>query len=273
MSLPAGSIPGPLGEKYARLVAALAELPPPVVAVSGGVDSAFLLAAAVAAHGANVRAVLGWSPSVPAEILERARRVAAALGVALETREPGELERPEYRANAPDRCYHCKDALYELLGRLAQEAGGAVVLDGTNLDDLADTRPGLAAIRARGVRCPLADQRWTKGEIREASRFLGLETWDQPSSPCLSSRIPHGTPVTVEALRAIEAAERELRELGFGEVRVRHHGDLARIEVPFERIPEAAAQAASMVEAARRAGYRWAALDLAGYRRGGADPA
>ena len=259
-------IPGALSAKYASLVETIGSYPAVVVAVSGGVDSAFLLAAAVAAHGERVRAVLGYSPSVPGAILDRARRVAERLGLALEVRESREMERPAYLANAPDRCFHCKDELYELLGALAAEGGGAVVLDGTNLDDLSDHRPGLEAVRARGVVCPLADQGWTKEEIREASRLLGLETWDQPSSPCLSSRIPHGTPVTAPALRSIEAAERGLHAMGFPEVRVRHHGPLARIELPADRIRDAAVLRESIVEAVRAAGYRWVTLDLAGYR-------
>jgi uncharacterized protein len=183
------------------------------------------------------------------------------------------MDRPDYVANGPDRCYHCKSALYDLLLSLAAGADGAAVLDGTNADDLADVRPGLRAVRERGVRSPLAEQGWRKAEIREASRALGLETWDRPASPCLSSRIPHGLPVTVEALDRIGAAERSLRSLGFDEVRVRHHGDLARIEVPLDRLGDLVRRREEALSRVREAGYRQVTIDLAGYRTGGAGDA
>jgi uncharacterized protein len=178
---------------------------------------------------------------------------------------------PQYLANSPDRCFHCKSALYGLLERLSREEGLASVLDGTNRDDLSDIRPGLEAARRLGVRSPLADLGWTKEEIRRVSRDLGLETWDQPSSPCLSSRIPHGTPVSSEALRRIGEAEGRLRALGFPEVRVRHHGGLARIEVPEADLVRLAGAAPAVAAALHAAGYAHVTMDLAGYRRGGAD--
>lgn len=257
--------------RYQALLDHLRASGPAVVAFSGGVDSSFLLAAAGAALGPQVRAVLGYSPSVAQEALELALRVAGSLDVDLQVIETRELEVPEYVANGQDRCFHCKDTLFRLLERVRDSAGGRVVLDGTNADDLADIRPGLRAARLHGVRSPLAELGWTKQEIRAASRRLGLETWDRPASPCLSSRIPHGTPVTREALSRIALAERALRELGFPEVRVRHHGDLARIEVPAERIAVLAEKREEALAAVRAAGYALATVDLAGYRTGGAD--
>jgi uncharacterized protein len=265
-----GELPAELRDKYLGLVSHLRGYPAVIVAFSGGVDSAFLLRAAKDAGGA-VRAVLGWSPSVADEVRARAERVASSIGVELEIRETRELELPQYQVNSPDRCYHCKSELYDLLGRLAQESAGENLLDGTNADDLHDLRPGLRAIRERGVKSPLSELGWSKDEIRRVSRWLGLETWDRPASPCLSSRIPHGTPITVEALERIGVAERSLHELGFEEVRVRHHGDLARIEVPPAAFLDLLRRRDEVLSAARRAGYVWVTLDLAGYRTGGAD--
>jgi len=263
----------PLAAKYEALVSALGDLKGAIVAFSGGVDSTFVLRAGVDALGPRVRAVLGRSPSVPEASLARARELCRGLGVSLEEIETREMDKPEYVRNAADRCFHCKDTLFQLLERLSGEAGGWTVLDGTNGDDLNDTRPGREAARLRGVRSPLAELGWTKEEIREASRWRGLPTWNAPSSPCLSSRLPHGTPVTLEALRRVERAEERIRRLGFPVVRVRHHGDLARVEVPPAELTALLERREDVVAAARSAGYLLVTLDLVGYRTGGADPA
>jgi pyridinium-3,5-biscarboxylic acid mononucleotide sulfurtransferase len=263
---------GAPGRKYGELLEYLRGIESPLIAYSGGVDSTFLLRAGLDALGPGVRAVLGRSPSVAPEILERAGRVAARLGVDLRVVDTPEMENPAYLANNPDRCFHCKDTLFRVMEHIREASDGDTILDGTNQDDLADTRPGIRAARLHGVRSPLAELGWTKQEIREASRCLELETWNLPSSPCLSSRIPHGTPVTEAALVRIGDAERGLRALGFGELRVRHHGPVARIEVPPADLEKILARRREVLDVVRAAGYFWVTLDLEGYRTGGADP-
>jgi len=263
--------------RYEALLARLREMAPLVVAFSGGVDSSFLLRAAVDAVGAStslggqdpVRAVIGVSPSLQASNLAFARRFAADLGVPLDEAPTNEFANPAYIENGPDRCYHCKDALYGLLRGLVERAPDGRILDGTNHDDLADVRPGRAAARLHGVESPLAELGWTKLEIRDASRRLGLTGWDRPASPCLSSRIPHGTPVTIESLARIARAEDALHRLGFLDVRVRHHGDVARIEAPTQDFTRLLERREAAVQAVQAAGYRWVTLDLHGYRPAG----
>lgn len=263
--------------RYDALLAQLREKAPLMVAFSGGVDSSFLLRAAVDAVGVDaslrgtdpVRAVIGVSPSLQVSNLEFARRFAADLGVPLDEAPTNEFDNPAYIANAPDRCFHCKDALYGLLRELAARAPEGRILDGTNHDDLRDVRPGRGAARLHGVESPLADLGWTKLEIRETSRRLGLDGWDRPASPCLSSRIPHGTPVSIESLERIARAEDALHRLGFLAVRVRHHDGVARIEAPPEDFTRLLERREAAVRAVQAAGYRWVALDLDGYRPAG----
>ena len=262
-----------LREKLDLLATHLESRAPLVIAFSGGVDSAFLLAVASRAVPDAVRAVLGVSASLSAESHEIARRVAQSLGVRLEEVPTGEVELPQYQANGPDRCFHCKDTLYATMTALCDAAVGATLMDGTNLDDVTDVRPGRRAAALHRVESPLLELGWSKAEIREASHALGLETWDRPASPCLSSRVPHGTRVTPEVLRRIEAAEAGLRTLGFAELRVRHHDTIARLELPAGEMDHLLAQRAEVVEAVLRAGYLHVTLDLAGYRVGGADGA
>lgn len=265
----------PLVSKLDRLAATLRHLGPIVVAYSGGVDSTFLLAVACSVAPDTTRAVLGVSPSLSSEGHRIARNAAREIGAPLVEVETREVEDPAYLANAPDRCFHCKDTLFTRLGLLVEESrarwGSAIILDGTNRDDLGDTRPGRAAAERHGVRSPLAEQGWTKAEIREVSRAMGLSTWDRPASPCLSSRVPHGTRISEEILRRIERAEAALHELGFRTVRVRHHDSLARIEVPAGEIPDLLRKARPVVAALTAAGYRHVTVDLDGYRTGGAD--
>ncbi|MFN8548885.1 MAG: ATP-dependent sacrificial sulfur transferase LarE [Candidatus Eisenbacteria bacterium] len=265
----------PLARKLDLLAGELRGLGSMVIAFSGGVDSTFLLAVASAVAPESTRAVLGVSPSLSAEGHAIARRAAAELSVELIEVATNEVEDPAYLANEPDRCFHCKSTLYTRLHALLDESrsrwGSATILDGTNRDDLSDTRPGRVAAERQGVRSPLADLGWSKSEIRQASRALGLSTWDRPASPCLSSRVPHGTRITEEVLRRVESAEAALRDLGFRTVRVRHHDALARIEVPTDEVTRVAARADEVAHALRAAGYRQVTLDLAGYRTGGAD--
>jgi uncharacterized protein len=243
-----------------------------LVGYSGGVDSAYLAAVALRCLGpAHVLAVIGRSPSYPLEQWATARAVAAQLSLPLLEVDTDELDDPRYAANPSNRCYFCKTTLWQRLVPVARARGLAVVIDGTNADDLGDYRPGARAAKEHGVASPLAMAGMSKTDIRERSRALGLPTWAQPSSPCLSSRIPYGSPVTVERLRRIESAERALRDIGVtGDLRVRDHGDLARIEIRPPAITEwsSPARRAELAAAVRGAGYEHVALDLAGFRSG-----
>ena len=240
-----------------------------LVAYSGGVDSAYLAAIAAEELGDAAVAMMGLSPSVSAFEREEARATAEAAGIRLETIDTDELENADYRANSGDRCFHCKTELYEKLAAVARQRGIAAVLDGTNADDLSDHRPGRAAAIEQGVVSPLADLGFNKDEIRERSRELGLRTWDKPAAPCLSSRVAHGTPVTIDRLSKVEQGEAVLREAGFREFRLRVHGDIARIEIAESELAEASLPglraAADKIEAL---GFRFVTLDLKGFRSG-----
>ena len=259
-----------LESKYEALLAHLRELAPVLVAFSGGSDRGFLLRAAHDAMGDRARGAIGVSPSLQSESLAIARRCAREIGIDLLEVHPREMDNPLYLANGPDRCFHCKHALYDLLGDLARHAEGAAVLDGTNQDDLTDVRPGRAAAAALGVRSPLAELGWSKSEIRRMSHALGLSIWNRPASPCLSSRIPHGRSVTVSALRQIEKAETRLRAHGFEDVRVRYHGSLARVEVPRDEVGRLQALWPEIEPELVECGFEEVQLNPDGYRRGGA---
>jgi uncharacterized protein len=264
-------VDGALAAKLASLRATLTAMPGTLVAFSGGVDSTFLLRVAHDALGARCVALTTASPTAPAEDLEDARAFGAALGVEHVVVDANELGIPGYAENPVNRCYFCKDNLYTICLAEAERRGGTlVVVDGANVDDLADHRPGLVAAAERGVRHPLVEAALTKADIRAASRTLGLETWDRPASPCLSSRFPYGTTITAERLEQVAAAERWLRARGFRELRVRFHDRTARIEVPVADMPRLLSPPLrdDVVRELRRLGFTWVALDLQGFRSG-----
>jgi uncharacterized protein len=239
---------------------------------SGGVDSAYLALIAHEVLGSErFLAVIGRSASYPTAQWERAREVADQFQIPVLEIDTDELNDSRYAANPVNRCYFCKTELWGRLRPLARERQLAVVVDGTNASDLSDYRPGAAAAREHGVRSPLAELGLEKSDIRELSRRRGLPTWSVPSSPCLSSRLPYGTPVTVARLREVEVAEHALRELGLtGDIRVRHHGDLARVEIAAADVGSwlQPARAAKLRAAVLSAGFRRVALDLRGFRSG-----
>jgi uncharacterized protein len=248
---------------------ALASLDSVVVAYSGGVDSAYLAYIASRTLGERAVAVTADSPSYPERHRALAIRIAKDFGLRHEIIKTAELDNPEYRANPANRCYFCKHELYTHLSRIAADRH-AVVVDGNNADDRGDYRPGRQAAREFGVRSPLDEVNLTKDEIRELSHRAGLPTWDEPASACLSSRIPYHTEVTDEKLRMIEHAEQAVRALGFRVFRVRHHDDLARVEIARDEMPRALEPetAAAIVRELKAAGYRYVTLDLQGYRLG-----
>jgi pyridinium-3,5-biscarboxylic acid mononucleotide sulfurtransferase len=261
--------------KEAQLVAWLRERGSALLGFSGGVDSAYLGCVAVEALGRDrFLAVIGRSASYPAEQWEGAHAIARRFEIPVLEVDTEEMLDPRYAANPSNRCYFCKTELWGRLAPIARERGLAVVIDGTNADDLHDHRPGALAAREHGVASPLAELEFTKAEIRALSRDRGIPTWAQPSSPCLSSRIPYGTSVTAERLRAVEAAERGLRALGVaGDLRVRHHGEMARLELAPAELDRLLGRAGAVElravrDAVRAAGFARVSLDLRGYRSG-----
>jgi pyridinium-3,5-biscarboxylic acid mononucleotide sulfurtransferase len=243
-----------------------------LVGFSGGVDSVYLACVAVETLGRDrVRAVIGVSPSYPAAQWRRARDVATEFGIPVLEVDTHELDDPRYAANPSDRCFFCKSELWDRLTPIARELGLAIVADGTIADDLSDHRPGARAARERGVASPLAELGFTKHDVRERSKARRLATWSQPSSPCLSSRLPYGTEVTRERLRQIEQAEAALRTIGVeGDLRVRYHGPLARVELGGAELDHWLTPRASreLATAVRGAGFARVAIDLAGFRSG-----
>jgi uncharacterized protein len=255
-------------EAFGRLCDGLAALGPSVVAFSGGADSALLAWAANHVLGAEgALAVTAVSPSLADDEHADCQALAAEWGLSWEVVHTTELSDPAYVANGADRCRWCKEALVDALEPLAGERGATILL-GVNVDDLGDHRPGQDAARDRGARFPLVEAGFTKALVREVSRGLGLRTADKPAAACLASRVPYGTPVTLGVLREVGAAEAALRRLGFDDLRVRHHRDLARVEVPLDRLHEVVTRRDEVVEAVHAAGYRYVALDLEGLRSG-----
>jgi uncharacterized protein len=256
----------------AALRSHLLDLGEVVVAFSGGADSSLLAWVAHDTLGPErATAVTAVSPSLAGLEHDDCRDLAAEWGLTWREVATDEMANAAYQRNDLDRCFWCKDALMDAVEPIVATAGATVAL-GVNLDDLDDHRPGQEAARRRGAVFPLVEAGFTKDDVRAVSRELGLRTWDKPAAPCLASRLPYGVPVTLGRLRTVEQAEAGLRAMGFGELRVRHHDELARIEVPADRLADVVAARDEVVEVVRAAGYRWVALDLAGLRSGNLNP-
>lgn len=261
--------PVSLEEKERRLESILRAAESVVLGYSGGVDSTLLLRKSLDVLGAaNVLAVTAASATYAAEEVDEATRLAESLGATHERLRSTELEDEGFLLNPPERCYYCKSDLYGDLVALASARGFRAVIDGSHAEDALDFRPGLKALDERGVLSPLKDAGFTKADIRELSRRLGLPTADKPANACLASRFPYGEAITTEKLGRVGRAERVLRDAGFPVARVRHHGDVARIEVPVEDRERLLAAAAAIVPRLKELGYVWIACDLQGYRSG-----
>jgi pyridinium-3,5-biscarboxylic acid mononucleotide sulfurtransferase len=260
----------PLESKQKALFASLSRMGSVLIAYSGGADSAYLAWAAQQALGDRAIAVTADSASLPESHKRDAEDFARAWNIRHEYIATREFDNPDYVKNDRDRCFHCKDELFTRLDELARERGVAHVIYGVNVDDLGDYRPGQRAAKIHEVKAPLVEAGLTKSEIRELSRRAGLATWDRPASACLSSRIPYGTPVTIQNVKTVERGEEEIRALGFRQFRVRFHGDLVRIEIAPEELSRAlsAEMAGRFTAIFKPLGFHYVTLDLEGYRQG-----
>ncbi len=266
--------PGSLDDRLEELRRGLRALDRVVIAYSGGVDSAFLLSVAVETLGERAVALTAVSPSYPPHELVAAREFAARVGARMIEVQTHELDRPGYRANAGDRCYHCKAELFDVAALEAARRDLGQLCYGAIPDDLGDHRPGMTAASERGIRAPLIDAGLSKADIRALSRRMDLPVWDKPAAACLSSRFPDGTEVTAARLGQIDRCETALRALGLRQFRARFHGDLVRVEIAPDELPRVLVDATvreGIVGAGRAAGFRFVTLDLEGYRAGGAN--
>ncbi|MCO5222312.1 MAG: ATP-dependent sacrificial sulfur transferase LarE [Thermomicrobiales bacterium] len=264
----ASQLPSNLESKWDTLVDLIRSFDSCVVAFSGGVDSALLLKASVLALGERAIAATGLSETYAPEEMEEARAVAAEIGAVHVMVRTMELTDPRYANNSHQRCFFCKTELYTQLQAYAKQHGYATVVDGTNADDLGDFRPGIRAANKLGVRSPLQEAGLHKQEIRDLSQWLALPTWNKPAAACLSSRFAYGDPITVEKLSQVAKAESHIRRLGYRGFRVRHHEEIARIEMPTEHIADAIADREEIARGVRAAGYRYVTIDLEGYQTG-----
>ena len=259
-----------LQEKQQALFAALRGMDQVIVAFSGGTDSAYLAWAAHQVLGPKALAVTADSASLPASHKKDLEEFVARYGMAHEYIQTFEFDNPDYARNAPDRCFHCKDELFTRLEAVGQSRGYEHLVYGVNVDDLSDYRPGQNAAKKHQVAAPLAEARMTKADIRELSRLAGLPTWDRPASACLSSRIPYGTPVTIENVKTVESGEEQIKALGFRQFRVRYHGEVVRIEIARDEMERALnlEAAAKFTAIFKGLGFKYVTLDLEGYRQG-----
>jgi len=262
--------PARLQEKQERLIDALRNMQRVIVAFSGGTDSAYLAWAAKQALGDSAIAMTADSASLPESHKRDAEDFVRRFGIVHEYIETREFDNPEYVRNDPNRCFHCKDELFTRLAEVGRERGIGNIVYGVNVDDLGDYRPGQNAARQHNVAAPLVDAGLTKAEIRELSKAAELPTWDRPASACLSSRIPYGTPVTIENVKTVETGEEEVKALGFRQFRVRFHGEVVRLEIAQEEMPKAldAAMAQRFTKIFKALGFKYVTLDLEGYRQG-----
>jgi uncharacterized protein len=262
--------PVAIEEKQQKLLANLSAMGRVIVAFSGGTDSAYLAWAANRALGGDAVAITADSASLPESHKRDAEAFVERFGIVHEYVETHEFDNPAYVQNGPDRCFHCKDELFTRLEAVGRERGYQHIIYGVNVDDLGDYRPGQGAAAQHKVAAPLADAGLTKAEIRELSRLAGLPTWDRPASACLSSRIPYGTPVTIENVKTVETGEEEIKALGFRQFRVRFHGEVVRIEIARDEMERALTMemALRFTNIFKALGFKYVALDLEGYRQG-----